>query len=229
MKLKYINVNGYGILVDENAEIREGDFVFTEDLVHYPAMFPINKTRDFFRCFETEHYKDVPSTYFVGIEGMFSELSRCIKVIFAEPELNINVPVFNWREWEVQQKAYNWLYDNEKNMPKGYPLKPMEYGFIAGYNHNKAKYTKEQVRSLVASVTESLSHNEPEEFEEWFERKLIVLQKTPKYIIMESEKVYEKNREFYGPLHFNSHITQPKLTTNSFGKQEGIIKEIVWS
>ena len=25
MKLKYVNINGYGILVDESAEIKEGD------------------------------------------------------------------------------------------------------------------------------------------------------------------------------------------------------------
>jgi hypothetical protein len=34
------------------------------------------------------------------------------------------------------------------------------------------KYTEEQLRILVASVTEFMSHNEPEEFDEWFEKKL---------------------------------------------------------
>lgn len=49
--------------------------------------------------------------------------------------------------------------------------------YIKGYNqcqedNSDKKYTEEQVRTLVASVTEFMSHNEPEEFDEWFEKKL---------------------------------------------------------
>jgi hypothetical protein len=35
--------------------------------------------------------------------------------------------------FDVEKISYDWLYDNEENMPKGYPLKPMEYGFQQGF------------------------------------------------------------------------------------------------
>lgn len=49
---------------------------------------------------------------------------------------NIDIPkVMN----EVEELAYNWLYDNEteNKANQGYPLKPMEYGFIKGYNKSQ--------------------------------------------------------------------------------------------
>ena len=54
-------------------------------------------------------------------------------------------------------------------------------GFIDGYtqcqkDNSDNKYTEEQVRNLVDSVTEFISHNEPDEFNEWFEKKLLKLQ-----------------------------------------------------
>lgn len=43
---------------------------------------------------------------------------------------------------EVTEMAYNWLYDEEteNKASQGYPLKPMEYGFIKGYTKSQETY-----------------------------------------------------------------------------------------
>jgi len=51
---------------------------------------------------------------------------------------------------------------------------------------SKYKYTEEDIRTLVNSVTEFISHNEPEEFDEWFEKKLSKLNQ-PKEIEFEMD------------------------------------------
>ena len=68
--------------------------------------------------------------------------------------------------------------------PSGLKIGTSSYkqrGFIEGYTDCQKdmadkKYTEQQVRNLVDSVTEFMSHNEPDEFNEWFEKKLIKLQ-----------------------------------------------------
>lgn len=34
------------------------------------------------------------------------------------------------------------------------------------------QFTEKELRDLVSSVTEFMSHNEPDEFDEWFEKKI---------------------------------------------------------
>jgi hypothetical protein len=44
-------------------------------------------------------------------------------------------------EEDIEKMAYNWLYDEktEDKAREGYPLKPMEYGFIEGYKAAQSK------------------------------------------------------------------------------------------
>ena len=46
-----------------------------------------------------------------------------------------------------------------------------------GVDVTEKDFTEKQVRYLVDSVTEFMSHNEPEEFDEWFEKKIALMKK----------------------------------------------------
>lgn len=63
----------------------------------------------------------------------------CPKVIATN---NINIDIHKVVD-EVAEIAYNWLYDEEteNKASKGYPLKPMEYGFIKGYNKSQETHS----------------------------------------------------------------------------------------
>lgn len=195
MKLKYININGYGVLVDESAEIKHDDFYLDLDtnIIYYLVTKPNG---------------------------------NAAKIIFAEKELNLDVPVLpNWREWEVEQEALYFL----ELQPKQILTKDKEIGlltgFIAGYNHNKAKYTEEDLKEALFAA---LNHDKEEccvtHTRDSIVRSVIQsLQKYPKYVVMENEQTWEdfKNGDY--------QIERPKLITNSEGKQEGIIKELIWN
>ena len=211
MKLKYININGYGVLVDESAEISVNDIVCVNFEYSNRSIGIAEEVR---KIFISVTYPDKSDYQLMK--------NRCAKIIFAEKELNLDVPVLpDWREWEVEQ------YSISKYPGGAYDEDIARECFIEGYSHNKAKYTEEQVRNLVASVTEFMSHNEPEEFDEWFEKKLKTLQKYPQYIVMESEGIYRLNDDGE-KIGFPVHGRQPKFITNSQGKHEGIIEEIIY-
>jgi len=96
-----------------------------------------------------------------------------------------------------------------------------EKGFIDGYNKAKEtyKYTEEDLRRLVNSVTEFLSHHEPDEFNDWFEAKIQILQqpKRPQYFECEIVTV-EPYKDKMGNI--RSEKTFPKTITNSQGQTE---------
>lgn len=75
MKLKYLNINGHGVLVDESTEI----------LPCKPSNVCLaHKTKPCDKCNRYQGFK----------------------IIFAEKELNLNVPILpDWKEWEVEQLA----------------------------------------------------------------------------------------------------------------------------
>jgi hypothetical protein len=201
MKLRYINTNGFGVLVDESAN-KNGYVKYEYD------------TRDG-KIYETKN-------------GYIQSLNVCHAIVFAEKELNLDVPVLpNWREWEVEQEALSFL----KLQPQQILTKDKEIGlltgFIAGYNRNKDKYTEEDIKRIIhwASLNEDVRLSEEEMFQS--------LQKHPKYIEVESEKCgyprsypskgnhYVDENSMYVPFEY-------KLITNSESKQEGIIKEIIY-
>lgn len=191
MKLKIVVIDNHIALVDESAEIKE------DDLCEYKnKVFVIKK----------------------GDNELFQLANR---VLFAEPELNLDVPQLNWREWEVEQ------YVN-KEYPQ-YGFKDLLIKAIVGYNHNKAEYAKDDLikafrkGAYIGSYTGNNSGKHIEEEEALF---IQSLQKYPKWIVMESELIYYPANMPKDGEHRPAF--RPKLITNSDGKQEGIIKEIIW-
>ena len=125
----------------------------------------------------------------------------------------------NWRELEVEQLALKTypvkpVYDGNQLVHSN-PNDELQEGFIAGYNHNKAKYTEEDLRKAFFDC--SIPHNEYD-----FELFIQSLQKYPKEIVMESEE--------YGTVmkDFKDVNYRPKLIINSENKPQGVIKEIIW-
>lgn len=140
MKLKYIDINGYGVLVDENAEIKEGDFYYL------PGMNGI------YRC-----------------EGDPTELNLerrvgVAKTLFAEKELNLDsVPILpNWR-YEFVDNGYRCRECNEKvalgrKCKKGCSM--LSENLVIDVikkpiNQTKAKYTEEDLIGLLQVCKES--------------------------------------------------------------------------
>lgn len=191
--LKYINITGYGVLVDENPNNKKiGDIVWNK------------------------------------ISGYIYKLSENpvdyeFKILFAEKELNLNVSILpNWKEWEVEKLSKKVLWNK-------YPYHPptdTEYWldmFKEGYNHNKAKYTEEDLIQAFAEGHARFTECEESELEEKVNEYIQSIQKEPKYIVMESElKEINPNSD---RIKYLRHL---KLIINSDGKQEGIIKEIIW-
>ena len=189
MKLKYIDINRYGILVDESAEIKEGDLCFNA----------------FMGCLTARVSALKPS--------LQNHEYPSYKIMFAEKELNLNVPQLNWREWEVEQLAIKNANDNFESGNSQWVN-----GFIAGYNHSKAKYTEENLKFIF-----ECGRNFQLTGENNFKESIQSLQKLPTHIVMESEE--DGDCEFGGREFINY---SPKLITNSESKQEGIIKEIIY-
>jgi cephalosporin-C deacetylase-like acetyl esterase len=83
------------------------------------------------------------------------------------------------------------------------------------------RFTLEDVRKLVNSVTEFMSHHEPEEFDGWFERKLQSLSQQSWKVELEMEDVFHKNEETHitdfgtqnlaVKSNYSTHYKQPKL------------------
>ncbi|HMT01786.1 MAG TPA: hypothetical protein PKD00_00510 [Burkholderiales bacterium] len=187
MTLRYIDINGFGVLVDESAETKQGDL-----------------------C-----YAILSKQIFENINPNLNSPDKC-KIVFAEKELNLDsVPILpNWREFNNQEvfRLATEFAIKEKGNPKDLTL-----GFITGYNHNKAKYTEEDLEIAFGLGAANNANGKPS-----FKEVKQSLQKIPKYIVMESEL----NLNGKNGLERASFI--PKLIINSEGKQEGIIKEIIY-
>jgi hypothetical protein len=199
--LKFELVNGYGVLVDEEEEIIAGDLILWNGKV---------KT-----AIDTEYIH--PSH----------------KIIFAEPELNLEgVPVFEWRNFELEKLISNKI-DQRFNKSDGYHKTVYSEAFIEGYKSNPAKYTEEDLRKAIqlTLIDAEKSVMWSDIYHHHLSNKIIQsLQKYPKYVVMESEekevKVYDNSGGHPGGHWeiFNS----TKLFTNSEGKQQGTVKELIW-
>jgi hypothetical protein len=166
MKLKFELVNGYGILVDEEAEIKA-----------------------------REKYLLIPESQIKNAENDLPKNKRdWVKIIFAEPELNLEgVPTFEWREIVMFQKANLWFDEMEKQNKIAYPP-----SFIDGYKSNPAKYTEEDIErafivGLNCSQEISLKGLPTDEGLDYQYKKLNQLiqslQKYPEYVVMENNTI----------------------------------------
>ncbi len=194
-QLKFEPVNGYGVLVDENIECPEDSRVWNISL----------KTNMVFRGYRKDFGHNADTTV--------------RQIIFAEKELNLEgVPVFEWRDFEVEKLAKKSLPDDTDWQKR--------IAFVQVYKSNPAKYTEEDLRKAMDYASQ-ITNNRLKYIDDYVKS----LQKYPKYVVMESEIV--------SLLPTGSHIikkedvsktfkTDLKLFTNSEGKQEGIVKELIW-
>jgi hypothetical protein len=192
MKLKFELVNGYGVLVDEEAEIKEGDW------------------------------------YFDAVIGLHQKLSDLVqttvkldrwKIIFAEKELGLDVPVFEWRDFEVEKLAKKSLPDDTDWQKR--------FVFVQGYKSNPAKYTEEDLRKAYIQGKHGGITQNYMDFEEFIKS----LQKYPKWVVMESEIISlipTGNHTIKKEDVSKTFKTDFKLFTNSEGKQQGTVKELIW-
>jgi len=163
MKLKFELVNGYGILVDEEANIRKGDIFYLEDanvIAKYETVEPIKES---------------------------------VKIIFAEIELGLDLPVFEWREFEILEKIQH-ILDKKAKEDNKIDLNAYGNGLIDCYKSNPAKFTEEDLRKAI-----ELTLIDAEKSVIWsatyhyhLSKKIIQsLQKYPKYVVMDGNNVKE--------------------------------------
>lgn len=131
-------------------------------------------------------------------------------VLFAEKELGLDVPVFEWRDFDIEKLA------NEK-----LEFSFNKVAFIQGYKSNPAKYTESDLRKAIelALIDAEKSVLWSVNYHICLSNKIIQsLQKYPKYVVIENEDMeFGVEKEY-----------RPKLFTNSEGKQQGILKELIW-
>ena len=153
-------------------------------------------------------------------------------VLFAEKELGLDVPVFEWRDFEVEKLAEksSELQEVSYTIPHAETYK---HGFIDGYKSNTAKYTEEDLQKAFYAGEERILKKEYEkglsELDSYTNLKKS-LQKYPQYVVMESEAVNDFGEPYsFDDMDFGVEKEyRPKLFTNSEGNQQGIVKELIW-
>jgi hypothetical protein len=208
MKLKFELVNGCGVLV-ENRLIVDGKKYIDS----------INKAI---------HTWDMGSGIHEG------KSTWCDVIIFAEKELGLDVPVFEWRDFEPNEKSLLSMFYNVCKAT--YPefdewIEAKEYKKWLEKS-NPAKYTEDEVVEFVMSVISQYEFgNKNIHNRELITESLKSIQKYPKYVVMESEYDCCKRYVNCKGCDATSEMInyRLKLLTNSDGKQQGIVKEILWT
>jgi hypothetical protein len=219
MKLKFELFNGYGVLIDENPVLNKGNLYIDRD----GKIKTVGKTEGgLIYSIEDMDEDEFNHHYFdrnCEIMG---------KIIFAEPELKLEgVPVFEWKDFEPNEKSLLSMFYNVCKAT--YPefdewIEAKEYKKWLNKS-NQAKYTEDDLRKITQAAFVVMSNPETviADFDRWFEKRLQSLQKYPKWVVMESE-YFKVN----GMIDEASSI-RSKLYTNSDGKQQGIVKELIWT
>ena len=212
MKLKFELVNGCGVLV-ENRLIVDGEKYIDS----------INKAI---------HTWDMGSGIHEG------KSTWCNVIIFAEKELGLDVPVFEWRDFEVEKFAEK---ECEKEFKIKHPSDETKWkkalwkdGFTHNHKSNPAKYTEDDLRKVIAMSKIASTHDGLIDMDSWIsngyegaipaysEEEIIQsLQKYPKYVVMVETISLYKGNGTYGSI-------VPRIFTNSDGEQQGVIKELIW-
>jgi hypothetical protein len=209
MRLKFELFNGYGALIDENLVLNKGNLYIDRDgkikTVGKTEGGLIYSIEDMDEDGFNHHYFD-RNCEIMG------------KIIFAEKELGIDVPVFEWRDFEVEKFA-------EKEFPHNTGMSIVARGaFKKGYKSNQPKYTEEDLQKAFHAGEERILKREYEkglsELDSYTNLKKS-LQKYPQYVVMEETISLYKGNGTYGSI-------IPRLYTNSDGKQQGKIQEIIW-
>lgn len=222
--LKYIDINGHGVLVDESAEM-ESKF---------------NNNLPYARLENNEWRVDYKRPHIATLSNY------CHKIVFAEKEFNLDVPILpNWREWEVEHLAAKLLdeafgsidpiYDEPKSLCRDF--------FIEGHNHNKKIYTEEDLVKAIAFGFGICRNEDRAPFNLEQIKFIQSLQKKPTSVVVEvEEKSHAEIQKEFGVYGHDEGLTEKefkeyeksnsiyklKLVTNSDGKQTGVIKKIVY-
>ena len=161
MKLKYINVNGYGVLAQDTG--------FNEGL-----------------RFIVDNRKGMNGLLHEVRIKLSNE--ECYTVLFAEKELNLEgVPILpNWRDFEIEQEAKQ--YSIKRHDVVNYELVK---AFIEGYKHNKAKYTEEDLRKVISDIRTALAKNNYNHYAIDYDSIIQSLKKIPKYIDIDNGEIKE--------------------------------------
>lgn len=160
MKLKVERINNHIVLVDESAEIKEEHFYY------WKVTNSIQKAK-----------KDDLGRLPKNSDGSF-------KIIFAEKELNLDVPLLpNWKEWEIEQLIYQRYFNKNTGecIRSTIGADDYEQGFKDGYNHNKKLYTEEDLIKAYWAGMQFVGEDKgnPKEFKK-------SLQKHPQFIVVEN-------------------------------------------
>jgi hypothetical protein len=188
MKLKFELLNGFGVLVDEEAEIREGDWFFLD-------MTDNDRPNELHQMGTNKKSK----TGGINFSNNTAWTQCCFKIIFAEKELGLDVPVFEWRDFEVEKLAETSYGEKESDantdvtfaLAKGYIN-----GFKDGHKSNPAKYTEEDLRKAIEMARRhdvNLHSGRGCTLIPQINNEEIIqsLQKYPKYAVMENNTVKE--------------------------------------
>lgn len=231
-QLKFEPINGYGVLVDKEAEIKEGDYDTEYCNIDKRWLTP--------RKVSNSEWDQASKANYCRKRGYN------FKIIFAEKELGLDVPVFEWRDFELDKFAENFVRTlSDEALGSGGGGNEYEcakQGFIEGYKSNPAKYNEEDLgraielgRSQGYEYASSETYSDSQELEELlseqeYDRDKFIksLQKYPKYVVMESELVDSGNHGS-GEIFHNNRMEEFILYTNSEGRQQGIIKELIWT
>ncbi len=147
-----------------------------------------------------------------------------LKIISAEKELNVDVPILpNFRDWEVEKEANKAYKEYCEKHNIDYHLLDASCFYI-GYNHNKNTYTKEDLRKAMIAIHKKCYGRMYDEKDE--ECIIKSLDKIPQYIVLETNERCKCGTTC--EFSICKHESKPKLITNSEGKKEVIIKEILW-
>lgn len=208
MKLKFELVNGYGVLVDEDAEIKDGDWFFLD-------MTDNNLPNELHQMGSNKKSK----TGGINFYHNTAWTNCCSKIIFAEPELKLEgVPAFKWRDFEVEKLA-----EEEIPYSSSTTLLVQRMRFIQGYKSNPAKYTEEDLRKALWELGDVLFNNNQNGIKEgepelYFDTIIQSLTKKELWIEVE-EKHFRTVKNKEGQLIDNQFTVEPKIT-------EGKIKAV---
>ena len=171
-----------------------------------------------------EEIKDGDSLYYattnVILKNYVSETPRRkddYKIIAGIPELpSIDFSALS----EEDCKKIGWVdiekladkYSNFERASKWGDIVRNAYkeGFKTAQSLNEKKFSEEQIRYLVSSVTEFMSHHEPEEFDGWFEEKLKILSQ-PKVFDVEVEVDFVHTDHVIGGFEYFPKVTKNQI------------------
>lgn len=178
----------------ENVEINGLKLIQVNDeFIVINKISPINTDE---WCIELHNDESAAKVSFIDIKGKWYIRKMnmncsindpdCHKIIFATPNLKLEGVTEFEQDNVTVLKAETFVKEKLK-MSSQAP--GVLVGFIEGYKQAQQNlFTEEQVRNLSLSIIEFISHHEPDEFHDWFEKKIQSLKQPKVEITFENGK-----------------------------------------